>query len=149
MMDAGYRTIETLRLEKRYLYWGADITPDYTPYEAGLGFAVAMNKGDFIGRDALVRGKAEGPKRRLVTLLLDEPVSVYGGEAIFSSDGRVLGVTSSGGYGHTIAKSIVYGYVAAEDAKGGRYEVEAFMRRVGATRTDKAPYDPERKKLLA
>ena len=147
--DAGYRTIEALRLEKRYLYWGADITPDYTPYEAGLGFAVAMNKGDFIGRDALVRAKTEGPKRRLVTLLLDEPVSVYGGEAIFSGDGRVLGVTSSGGYGHTVGKSIVYGYVAAEDAKSDRYEVEAFMRRVGATRSDKAPYDPERKTLLA
>ena len=147
--DAGYRSIETLRLEKRYLYWGADITPDYTPYEAGLGFAVALTKGDFIGRDALVRAKAEGPKRRLVALLLDEPVSVYGGEAIFSSDGRVLGVASSGGYGHTIGKSIVYGYVASDDAKAGRYEVEAFMRRVGATRIDKAPYDPERKKLLA
>ncbi len=147
--DAGYRTIETLRLEKRYLYWGADITPDYTPYEAGLGFAVALDKGDFIGRDALVRAKAEGSKRRLVTLLLDEPVPVYGGEAIFSADSRVLGVTSSGGYGHTIGKSVVYGYVAAEDAKAGRYEVEAFMRRVSATRIDKAPYDPERKKLLA
>ena len=147
--DAGYRSIETLRLEKRYLYWGADITPDYTPYEAGLGFVVALNKGDFIGRDALAKAKAEGPKRKLAVFLLDEPVSVYGGEAIYSADGRVLGVTSSGGYGHTIGKSIVYGYVPAEDARAGRYEIEAFTKRIPATRIDKAPYDPERKKLLA
>jgi sarcosine dehydrogenase len=147
--DAGYRAIETLRLEKRYLYWGADITPDYTPYEAGLGFAVALDKGDFIGRDALARARAEGPKRRLCVFLLDEPVPVYGGEAIYAADGRVLGVTSSGGFGHTVGKSIVYGYVPAEDTKATRYEIEAFMRRVPATRIDKAPYDPERKKLLA
>lgn len=147
--DAGYRAIETLRLEKRYLYWGADITPDYTPFEAGLGFAVALNKGDFIGRDALIRARAEGAKRKLCVFLLDEPVSVYGGEAIYAADGRVLGVTSSGGYGHTIGKSIVYGYVPSEDAKAPRYEIEAFMKRIPATRIDKAPYDPERRKLLA
>ncbi|MBM3534741.1 MAG: FAD-dependent oxidoreductase [Alphaproteobacteria bacterium] len=147
--DAGYRAIETLRLEKRYLYWGADITPDYNPYEAGLGFAVALDKGEFIGRSALARARAEGPKRKLCVFLLDEPVSVYGGEAIYAADGRVLGVTSSGGFGHTIQKSIVYGYVPIEDAKAERYEIEAFMRRIPATRIDKAPYDPERKKLLA
>jgi sarcosine dehydrogenase len=146
--DAGYRAIETLRLEKRYLYWGADITPDYTPYEAGLGFAVSLNKGEFIGRDALVRARTEGPKRRLCVFVLDEPVAVYGGEAIYSADGRVLGVTSSGGFGHTIQKSIVYGYVPAEEAEAERYEIEAFMRRVPASRIDNAPYDPERKKLL-
>jgi len=147
--DAGYRAIETLRLEKRYLYWGADITPDYNPYEAGLGFAVALNKGDFIGRDALLRARTEGVKRKLCTFLLDEPVAVHGGEAIYAGDGRVLGVTSSGGFGHTIRKSIVFGYIPAEAAKAERYEIEAFMRRVPATRIDKAPYDPERKKLLA
>ena len=67
----------------------------------------------------------------------------------YDGDGRVLGVASSGGFGHTIQKSIVYGYVPAGDAKAERYEIEAFMRRVPATRIDKAPYDPERKKLLA
>ncbi len=149
IQDAGYRAIETLRLEKRYLYWGSDITPDYTPYEAGLGFAVALDKGDFIGRDALAKVRAEGVKRKLCVFLLDEPAPVYGGEAIYSADGRVLGVTSSGGYGHTIGKSIVYGYVPIEDAKSPHFEIEAFMKRVPAARIDKAPYDPERKKLLA
>ena len=146
--DAGYRAIETLRLEKRYLYWGADITPDYTPWEAGLGFAVALNKPGFIGREALLKQRTEGPRRRLCVFLLDEPAPVHGGEAIYAADGRVLGVSSSGGYGHTIGKSLVYGYVPAADAKAERYEIEAFMRRIPASRIDQAPYDPERKRIL-
>ena len=73
--DAGYRAVDSLRLEKGYLYWGADITPDYTPYEAGLGFAVALKKGDFIGREALAMAKSEAPRRRLCCFLLDEPAA--------------------------------------------------------------------------
>jgi sarcosine dehydrogenase len=145
--NAGYRAVESLRLEKGYLYWGADITPDYTPYEAGLGFAVALNKGDFIGREALAKAKAEGPKRRLCCFLLDEEAPVYGGEAIWLGQ-TLLGVTSSGGYGHTIGKSVVYGYVPAEHAGHERYEIEAFGRRVPAARSPKAPYDPERRRIL-
>ena len=81
--DAGYRAVNSLRLEKGYLYWGADITPDYTPYDAGLGFAVALKKGDFIGREALAMAKSEAPRRRLCCFLLDEPAALYGGEAIW------------------------------------------------------------------
>lgn len=146
--NAGYRAIETLRLEKRYLYWGADITPDYNPYEAGLGFCVALNKGEFIGREALARIKAEGPKRKLCCFLLDSPVAVYGGEAI-RRNGKVLGVASSGGYGHTIGKHIVFGYIPAEESGHADYEVEAFGRVVPAQRSAKSPHDPERKRILA
>ncbi|HEX8664461.1 MAG TPA: FAD-dependent oxidoreductase [Beijerinckiaceae bacterium] len=145
--NAGYRAVESLRLEKGYLYWGADITPDYTPHEAGLGFAVALNKGDFIGREALAKAKAEGPRRRLCCFLLDQEAPVYGGEAIWFGD-TLLGVTSSGGYGHTVGKSIVYGYVPAEHARHDAYEIETFGRRVPAVRSPKAPYDPERRKIL-
>jgi 4-methylaminobutanoate oxidase (formaldehyde-forming) len=145
--NAGYRAVESLRLEKSYLYWGADITPDYTPYEAGLGFAVALGKGDFIGREALAKAKAEGPRRKLCCFLLDGDAPVYGGEAIWRGD-TLLGVTSSGGYGHTVGKSIVYGYVPAEHAGHERYEIETFGRRVPAVRSARAPYDPERRKIL-
>jgi len=145
--DAGYRAVDSLRLEKGYLYWGADITPDYTPYEAGLGFAVALKKGDFIGREALAKAKSEGPRRRLCCFLLDEPAAVYGGEAIWLGP-TLLGVTTSGGYGHTIGKSIVYGYVPAEHAGHETYEIETFGRRVPAVRSPRAPYDPERRKIL-
>ena len=149
LADAGYRAIDSLRLEKRYLYWGADITPDYTPYEAGLGFAVSLKKkDDFIGRAALEKAKAAGPKRRLITLLVDAPVQLYGGEAI-RRDGKVLGVTSSAGWGHTIGKAVAFGYVAADEASHADYEIEAFTRRHPATRIAGAAVDPERRKILA
>lgn len=149
LADAGYRAIDSLRLEKRYLYWGADITPDYTPYEAGLGFAVALKKkADFIGRAALEKARAAGPRRRLITLLVDAEVQLYGGEAI-RRDGKVLGVTSSAGWGHTIGKAIAFGYVPADEAGHADYEVEAFTRRHAARRIDGAAVDPGRTKILA
>jgi 4-methylaminobutanoate oxidase (formaldehyde-forming) len=149
LADAGYRAIDSLRLEKRYLYWGSDITPDYTPYEAGLGFAVSLKKkSDFIGRTALEKAKAAGPRRRLVTLLIDADVQLYGGEAI-RRNGKVLGVTSSAGWGHTIGKAIALGYVPADEAGHDDYEVEAFTRRHAAKRIDGAAVDPGRRKILA
>ena len=149
LADAGYRAIDSLRLEKRYLYWGSDITPDYTPYEAGLGFAVSLKKqSDFIGRAALEKAKAAGPRRRLITLLVDADVQLYGGEAI-RRNGKVLGVTSSAGWGHTIGKAIALGYVPADEAGHDDYEVEAFTRRHAARRITGAAVDPERKKILS
>ncbi|NDH61554.1 MAG: FAD-dependent oxidoreductase [Alphaproteobacteria bacterium] len=147
--DAGYRAIDSLRLEKRYLYWGSDITPDYTPYEAGLGFAVSLKKkSDFIGRAALEKAKATGPKRKLITLLVDAPVQLYGGEAIRRA-GKVLGVTSSAGWGHTVGKAVAFGYVPAEEAGHADYEIESFTRNHAATRIAGAAVDPERRKILA
>jgi sarcosine dehydrogenase len=149
LANAGYRAIDSLRLEKRYLYWGSDITPDYTPYEAGLGFAVSLRKtSDFIGRAALEKAKAAGPRRRLITLLVDSDVQLYGGEAI-RRDGKVLGVTSSAGWGHTIGQAIALGYVPADEAGHDDYEVEAFTRRHAARRIAGAAVDPGRKKILA
>jgi len=145
---AGYRAIDSLRLEKRYLYWGADISPDYNPYEAGLGFCVSLSKGEFIGADALRRIKEEGPRRKLCIFTLDGKVAVYGGEAILR-DGKVLGVTTSGGYGHTIGRSIAFGYVPTAEAGHQDYEIEAFCTHHPAARHDKPLYDPERKKILA
>src|SRR5690606_443980 len=96
--NAGYRPIDPLGMEEGYLYWSSAITPDYNPYEAGLGFRVALRKPDFIGREALARIKAEGVKRRLCTFTLEKPASVFGGEAILR-EGRVLGVTTSANFG--------------------------------------------------
>ncbi|MCH7555635.1 MAG: FAD-dependent oxidoreductase, partial [Proteobacteria bacterium] len=145
--NVGYRAIESLRLEKGYRYWGADITPDYTPYEAGLGFCVALDAGDFIGRDALARAKAEGPRRRLCCFTCAREASVHGGEAILRA-GRTLGVTTSGGYGHSLGLSIVYGYVDAGDAGHDDYQIEVFGEAIAATRHDKALYDAGRAKIL-
>ena len=149
LADAGYRAIDSLRLEKRYLYWGADITPDYTPYEAGLGFAVALGKkSDFIGRAALEKAKAEGPKRKLIVLTVDAPVQIYGGESIVL-DGKVVGVTSSAGWGHTVGKAIAFGYVPAASAAAADFEIEAFTKRWPAKRIDGCAVDPKRTKILA
>jgi sarcosine dehydrogenase len=148
VIDAGYKAIDTLRLEKRYLYWGADITPDYTPYEAGLGFAVALKKGDFIGRDALARAKEEGVRRKLCVFLVEGPLALHGGEALLH-EGKVIGVTTSAGFGHTVQSWIAYGYLPAALAKADGFELEAFGERRPATCIDGAPYDPERRKILA
>jgi len=147
--NAGYRAIESLRLEKRYLYWGSDITPDYTPYEAGLGFCVALGKkSDFIGRAALEKAKAEGVKRKLIVLTVDAPVQLYGGETILRG-GKTLGTASSGGWGHTIGKGILFGYVPAEEAQHRDWEIESFTQRHAAVRIDGAAVDPKRAKILA
>ena len=83
LVAAGYRAIDSLRLEKGYRYWSADITPDDTPFEAGLGFAVKLGKGDFVGREALARQKAEGVRRKLCCLTLADPRAVaLGGEPV-------------------------------------------------------------------
>ena len=146
--NAGYRALESLRLEKGYRYWGGDITPDYNPFEAGLGFCVKLDGGDFLGREALVKAKAAGPARKLCCFTLERETSVHGGEAILHH-GRVLGVTTSGGFGYTVDRSIVYGYVATEDAGHHAYEIEVFGEAIAATRQARSLYDPKRERILA
>ena len=148
---AGYRAIDSLRMEKRYLYWSADITPDSNPYEAGLGFAVALDKGDFQGRSALARIREQGVTRRLCCFALDVPLDVHGGEAILF-DGDVVGSTTSGNYGYTVGCALVYGYVpvATIEASGNRsgFEIEAFGERSPARVVDRCAYDPQRARIL-
>jgi sarcosine dehydrogenase len=144
---AGYRAIDSLRMEKRYLYWSADITPDNNPFEAGLGFAVALNKGDFRGRDALLKIKEEGIRQKLCCFVLERPLPVYGGETIMH-DGRVVGNTTSGNYGYTVGKSIVFGYVPIEQAQAGAFEIEAFGEASPAARIDGCAYDFARERVL-
>lgn len=148
MIDFGYRALDSMRLEKGYRYWSADITPEYNPYEAGLGFCVALNKGDFLGREALVRAKAAGIQRRLCLFTIDTPVRLQGGETILR-EGKVLGTVTSGGYGYSIEKTIAYGYLPLAEAGHGEYQIEAYCEPHPATRHDRVLYDPERRKVLA
>src|SRR5262249_53590908 len=140
--------IDTLRMEKGYLYWSSDITPDYNPYEAGLGARVALGKGPFIGREALQRIKRQGPSRRLATFTIDGDLPVFGGEAILH-EGRVVSVTSSGNFGHTIGKPIVYGYLPIELAEARDFTVEAFGEQAPAVRRDGPLHDPGNIRLKA
>jgi 4-methylaminobutanoate oxidase (formaldehyde-forming) len=148
LVNAGYRAISSLRLEKQYLYWGADITPDYTPLEAGLGFCVSWSKGDFAGRAALERQKREGVTRKLCWFSLPGYAPVWGGEAILRG-GRPAGLVTSAGYGYGVGRSILCGYLDRADWDGGDIAVEAFGERHPAERHAKPLYDPARARILA
>lgn len=143
---AGYRAIESCRLEKGYLYWSGDITPDYNPYEAGLGFCVALDKGEFIGRAALARIRAEGVGRRLCTFTVEGFAPFHGGEAILH-EGRVVGSTSSAGFGHTLGSTIAFGYVPAGLAAEADFVIEAYGRGYSAKRGPRCLYDPKMERL--
>jgi len=147
VVNAGYRALDSLRLEKGYRYWSSEVSPDTNPYEAGLGFAVALDKGDFIGRAALQKIRQEGTRRKLACFLMDGFVPLHGGEAILH-EGRVIETVTSGGFGHTIGKSIAYGFVPMELAKAKGFEIESFGVRHATRLSERAPYDPERRRVL-
>src|SRR5207247_3311942 len=106
LVAGGYKAIDSMRLEKGYRVWGADITPDDTPYEAGLGFAVKLDKGEFLGRGALVH--AREPERLLRCLVLDDPRAVALGSEPVRVDGELAGRVTSGGYGYPVERSLAY-----------------------------------------
>ncbi len=146
---AGYRAIESLRLEKGYRAWGADIGPDHTPLEAGLGFAVKLASGQpFLGRDALSRQRQEGLKKRLAGFTVDQPGVVLLGRETIYRDGVRVGWLTSGGFGYTVGQAIGYGYVRdpagvdTEWLRSGRYELEVATERVPATLHLRPLYDP-------
>jgi 4-methylaminobutanoate oxidase (formaldehyde-forming) len=129
----GYRALEALRMEKGYRYYGTDLTMLDTPFEAGLGTFVRLEKGPFIGRDALAAARASGSDRRLRTLVVGgvdyEPV--YGGEAVRLED-AVVGRLRSVAYGPTVERTIGYAYLPMKAQEGTELEIDVFDRRVGA-----------------
>ena len=147
---AGYRAIESLRLEKGYRAWGSDIGPDHTPLEAGLGWACKLKTGiDFIGRGALEAQRAAPLKKRLACFVVDDPdVILLGRETIFR-DGRQVGWLTSAGWGYTVNANIGYGYVrdpaGVTDAMlgGGQSELEVANERVPCTVHTRALVDPD------
>jgi glycine cleavage system aminomethyltransferase T len=150
MLAGGYRAIESLRLEKGYRVWGSDITPEDNPYEAGLAFAVAMTKpADFIGKDALIKAREAGIRRRLRALLLEDPHAIaFGGEPV-RAGGEPVGRVTSGGFGYSLGRSIAYAYVPPELAMGTGVEVEVFGRWVPASISKEPLYDPSGSRIKA
>jgi glycine cleavage system aminomethyltransferase T len=151
LVAGGYRAIDSLRLEKGYRVWSSDITPEETPYEAGLGFAVRLEKGgDFVGRDALIEAKAAGPRKRLRCLVLDDPRSVALGNEPIRADGRIVGRVTSGGYGFAVERSIAYGYLPPDQAAiGTRGEIEIFGEWIGFEVAREPLWDPEGARIRA
>jgi glycine cleavage system aminomethyltransferase T/glycine/D-amino acid oxidase-like deaminating enzyme len=148
LVAGGYKAIDSLRLEKGYRVWGSDISPEDTPFEAGLGFAIKLEKGDFIGRDALLT--ADEPTRRLACLVLDDPRSVALGSEPVRVGGEIVGRVTSGGYGYTVERSISYAYLPASSAAPGtRVEVEIFGEWIQGTAAEEPLFDPKGERIRA
>jgi dimethylglycine dehydrogenase len=146
------RAMESLRMEKSYRMWGSDMTRDYTPFEAGLDRFVRMNKGPFIGREALRRQLASGVPNRFITLEAHEvgDADPLGNEPIFAPGGKIVGRATSGYFGHTLRKSLAIGYVLPEYAGvGTQLEMEILGQRRRATVLIESPFDPDNKELKA
>ncbi|AVO37040.1 GcvT family protein [Pukyongiella litopenaei] len=147
LRDIGYRAIESLRMEKGYLYWSADITPDHTPFEAGLGGRVHFRTGgDFIGRAALERQKEQGIARQLFCFTSGVRLPLYGGETILHG-GRTVSLASSAAYGFTTGQTILYGYLDRALWGETDFELEAFGTRHPIRRVAAPLYDPENLRL--
>ncbi|MGF1470598.1 MAG: glycine cleavage T C-terminal barrel domain-containing protein, partial [Rubrobacteraceae bacterium] len=148
IIAGGRGAFNGLRLEKGYRAWGGDVTSEHDPYEAGLGFAVRLDKGDFIGKEALENRREEGPRRKLACLTLDNPeVVVLGSEPVFAN-GSPVGYVTSAAYGYSIGQSIAYAWVPPELAEPGTgLEIEYFARRHGATVAEEPLFDPEMKRM--
>jgi dimethylglycine dehydrogenase len=148
----GMRAMESLRMEKSYRMWGTDLTPDYTPFEAGLDRFVRMNKGPFIGREALERQLASGVPHRFVTLEVHDvgDADPLGNEPLFDKHGAIVGRATSGYYGHVLQKSLAIGYLkSALAAPGTELDIEILGERKRATVLIDSPLDPDNQALKA
>ncbi len=148
VIAGGRGAFSGLRLEKGYRLWGTDVTTEHDPYEAGLDFAVKLDKDDFVGKEALLGRKEEGPRRKLSCLLLDDPkVVVMGGEPVYA-EGRAVGYVTSAAYGYSIGQSIAYAWLPPGLSEEGRkVEVQYFGARHGATVAEEPLFDPAMKRM--
>jgi len=155
IINAGYRAIESLRLEKGYRVLGSDITADTTPFEAGLGWAVKLqSRKNFVGKEALLEKQEQSIQKRLVCLTLDDPNIVLLGRETIYRNGKIVGWLTSGGWGYTVQKNIGYGYV--RNSKGvdrnylisGNYEIEICSTRYQCRLELNTLYDSKKERIL-
>ncbi|MGN6683352.1 MAG: GcvT family protein [Devosia sp.] len=150
LRPVGYRALESLRLEKGYRAWGSDITPNDTPFEAGLGWAVKLKSGTpFLGRDALLALHDTPLRKRLATFTTEREDIVLLGRETILRDGEFAGYLTSGGYGYTVGKPIGMGYVRHPEPEAGRYELVVANERVAAQVHFQPLYDPHNTKVKA
>ncbi len=151
MLAGGYRAIDALRVEKGYRVWSSDITPEDNPFQAGLGFAVKLDKAvDFVGRGALRAVKAEGLDRRLRCVRMADPLAVPLGSEPVRVDGEIVGRVTSGGSGYRVGAAIGFAYLPAEQADIGRpVEIEVFGQWIPAEVTREPLWDPRGERIRA
>ncbi len=143
----GYKAVDSLRLEKGYRVWGSDIGSEIDPYQAGLGFCVKLDKGDFIGRDALLKRRESPAPERLACLVLDDSRSVALGSEPVRIGGEMVGRVTSGGFGYAVGRSIAYAFIPVSAAIGSQVEVEIFGRWVPGRVSDEPLYDPKGRRV--
>ncbi len=151
---AGLHTLDSCRIEKAFRHFGHDITDEDHVLEAGLGFAVKPDKGDFIGRDAVLRKKDDGLKRRMVQFRLNDPEQFLFHNEALVRDGKIVSIITSGNYGHALGGAIGMGYVPCEgqtaaDVLASTYEIEIAGRRIPAEASLKPLYDPRSERVRA
>ena len=150
LIAAGRSAFGSLRLEKGYRAWGTDMTTEHDPFEAGLGFAVRMDKRDFLGRSALEGRSAATVTRRLAALVIDDPAAVVMGREPVEVDGRPAGYVTSAGFGYSVGTPIAYAWLPAEAATPGqRVAIRYFGEHVPATVATDPLFDPTMTRLRA
>src|SRR5581483_2935862 len=155
IVNAGYRAIESLRLEKFYRAWSSDITPDHSPLEAGMGWAVKLKKNTpFFGREALQAQATKKLPKLLACFTVDDPSIVLLGRETIFRNGKQVGWLSSGGYGYTLETNIGIGYVrdkengvAPDDVLSGKYQLEIACQRYPAKVSLQPLYDPKMERV--
>ena len=146
----GGRALNSMRLEKSFGNWAREFRPIYGPYEAGLGRFVNMDKGDFVGREAALAEKHSGGALRLLAFAVDAADADAIGDEPIWHEGSVVGWVTSGGYGHSVGKSLALGYVPAEfAASSGTFEIEIIGDRRPAVRLDAPAFDPQGTRMRA
>jgi glycine cleavage system aminomethyltransferase T len=146
MVPMGTDALDTLRIEKGYRLYGSDIRPEYTPYEAGLGFTVDLDT-EFVGRDALA-GAGREVDERLTCLTLDEPGELVDSGMPILDGQECVGYVTSANYGYSVDRCVVYGYLPVEYADPGTaLDVQYQAERYPATVADEPVFDPEDDRL--
>jgi 4-methylaminobutanoate oxidase (formaldehyde-forming) len=155
---AGYYAINAMRLDKGYRAFGAELTPDHDPVQAGLMFACKLRSTHaFIGREAVERAAAEGPRRRLASFVLDDPGTMMWGGEVIRRDGELVGQVTSAAWSHSVGSCVSLGYVGmpggatvdVDFLRCGVYTVDVAGREVPATLSLRAPFDPEGARIRA
>ena len=140
----GARAVESMRLEKSFLHWKADLLTEFDPFEAGLRRFVRLEKGDFLGRAALLARQAAGPQRQLVPLRVESETAPARGGASLMQGARVVGTVTSGGWGHRVGLNLALAYVEPELARlGSRLMLDLCGELVPAEVIEPSPYDPQ------
>ena len=148
IVPVGLAAFESLRVEKGYRLWGNELSTEYTPYESGIGFAVKLNKGDFIGRDALIEHNRAGLKKILTCMTLDKQGVVVMGKEPIMFGNKCIGYVTSAAYGYSVDKGIIYGYLPVEYADEGRkLDVIYFGENYKVTVSAEPLFDPKNFRL--